>query len=350
MEFSRLGLRVVAVSREAEIITLSSALFYPWSYYLIKTEDEFYASLEKIMRSVVAEFPPKQHTVIICFADEENLLRFTQTSVIEDDEELEEFLLGKKIMPDTNNYISDMQVCGTSISELKKTQDVIVSSTPRKFCQGFMDMLEELGYELEALDYPANALSTIYENFCVEVADKHEILISLGWENSVFSIYFNGSLRFSHYLNFRFYDFVNLLIGHMQMSEEQAKSFVEKEFFPVFFKEKHSEIALNDDVINESSNWLSFLLNEIKTLQAFYITKIMEWKIEKLDNLYFTGMEQNYPVLCKYISDSMIGMPVRKVRVFEHIQMPEELQAKIVADNSEYMLSSAICLALRHLK
>jgi Tfp pilus assembly PilM family ATPase len=212
-----------------------------------------------------------------------------------------------------------------------------------------MDVLEELGYELEALDYPCNAMTAVYENFCeLEEDDKHDVLISLGWETSVISIYFNGALRFSHYLNFRFYDFVSLLVGQMQMGEDQARIFVESEFFPVFFKEKQSEVPLNDDVLNETGNLLSFLLDEIKRAIAFYVTKTMEWKIEKIDRLYFMGMEFAYPSLRKYISDFMIGVPVRTVRLFDHIKMPDELKAKIEAEKSENFLSGTVSLALRH--
>ena len=49
-----------------------------------------------------------------------------KTGIIEDEEELEEYLLAKKIMRNQDVWISEASILGPSISEEKDCQDVMV--------------------------------------------------------------------------------------------------------------------------------------------------------------------------------------------------------------------------------
>jgi Tfp pilus assembly PilM family ATPase len=351
IETSRMGMRVISMSMVEENIQINKALNFWWSGNIYKTPEDYEQEIEKALRSISAEFPPKQHSVVYCHTDADNTQRFVQTAVIEDEEELEEFLFSKKMMPDATKYLSDMYVSGPSISDFKKSQDVMVYSMRKDFAQPVMDTLEDLGYELEALEFPANSLSGVYEYLVDEDSQtENDVLINIGWDHTSVGFFHNGELRMGHYLSFGLRWFVDILVNKLQMEEQQALTYVMGEFFPVLFREAAPTMEIPEDLLEAAGEELVTFLDELQRLIGFYKSNVMEFKVENIGRFVFTGLEVQMPQLQKYVTDYFIGIPAVEVGLFDFLTFPDEVKSKWDAEGMAYWMHVPVGLAIRNLE
>ena len=196
IESSDMGLKALSLEVSEESISIEKSFFSPWSLFLSQTEDDFSANLDTVMKSLTSYCAPKEYSVVYCCGDSSNLNQWTQTGIIEDEEELEEFLLSRKIMRDQNVWISEASILGASISDEKECQDVMVQMIKSQVAQLAMDTIEEAGYELEAIEFLPNAFSSFYDYYCEEGRTNTDALMSLGWETSVLNIFYDIPLLF----------------------------------------------------------------------------------------------------------------------------------------------------------
>jgi Tfp pilus assembly PilM family ATPase len=349
VEISRMGLRLLSLAMEEEKIQITNGAYFWWTYSLLESETEFQEVLEKTMRQVINQFPPKQFSVIFCVSDFHNQQRFVQTGVIEDEEELESFLLSKKYMPDSEKYLSDMTVTGNSVSELKKSQDVMIYSIPKDLAQTVMDSLEEAGYELEALEYPSNQLVSFYDYLCQEGRTAHDMVISMDWELSTVSFFYEGELRFSHFLSYRLYDLVDVLVKKAQLDEKQAISIVKDKFFPALFKEAEAS-EISQEILEHAGEELACFMDELLRTVAFYCCRTMEFKMEQVGRIIFCGLERNIEPLKNYICESFVGIPHSSIDVWEYVSMSDELKARFDKEDWYEPLRSTVGLGMRYLE
>jgi len=350
VECSNIGLRALQlVVTEEEEMVIEKAFFAPWSYFLPQTEDDFLANFDTILKSLSAYCPPKQYSVYFCASDPSNYDRWIQTSKIEDEEELEEYLLGKKVMKSEENWNSEAIILGDSVSELKSAQDVLMHAHKRDFAQNCMDSLEDQGYELEALDFPTQGLAAYYDFYLEEGRPAHDVMISIGWENSILAIFHDGKLRFSHHLNFRLCDFMVLIKDKMQLDEQTATSITRNELFDVVLAGAASSSGLMEEITDEVKEELEYLLDEIKRLFAFYVARVIEWKIEGIERIMFFGIEARIEALYNYLA-SAFTVPCNRIIPLDSMNYSEEARARIEKEGSIEHLVNAFGLALRHLE
>ena len=348
VDASRLGLKVLQLLVEEDSIKIEKVFYAPWSFYLSETEDDFLANLDTVLKSLTSSFPGKQHSVIFCFSDPSNLTRWYQTSVIEDEEELEEYLLGKKVMRSQEEYHSDFIVAGESISDIKKAQDVLIHSVHGYLSQNVMDAFEERGFELETLDFPVNAQTSFYEYFCEEGRTPHDAMISIGWETSSLSIFCNNEIRFTHYLNFRLCEFSELLMHKMQIDEGTAQHIVRTDLFEVLLNNGTSQYPIPEDCLTEIKEELAYLVNEIERVFAFYVARVLEWKIERVERIIYAGMETYIDPLHTYLS-SYFKVPSSTISPITSLGFSSEAQMKMDEHGCYEHFNTALGIFLRHL-
>ncbi|PCJ18746.1 MAG: hypothetical protein COB02_09950 [Candidatus Cloacimonadota bacterium] len=321
------GLRALKLSKE-EDSKIESVFLAAWPYRLAKEEEDFVDQLKKSLKSLAAQFSPKQHSVIVCATDHSNRQKFFQTVVIEDEEELEDFLLTKKIMPNEEDFVSEVHLIGKSISEIKNSQDILIQSVFRFPAQDAMDALEELGYELDSLEYSSNSLAPYYEAYYDEDSKSHDVLLSMDWETCIYNVYYQGELRFSHCIAFNLSSFVDLIIQKMELDENSAMLLVQDELFSFVLKDKPSQYDIPEDVVNEIKAELEYLKTELDRCKAFYISRVLEWKIENISKIICTGILAEIPVLVDYIKDNL-DIPVTSYKPVEQMNLSEEVEAKL---------------------
>ena len=347
IESSDMGLRALALQVTEDSITIDKSFFSPWSLFLSQTEDDFAANLDTVMKSLVTYCSPKEYAVVYCCGDSSNWNQWTQTGIIEDEEELEEFLLSRKIMRDQEAWISEASILGPSISEEKECQDVLVQMIKSQVAQLAMDTIEEAGYELEAIEFLPNSFASFYDYYCEEGRSNTDALLSLGWETSVISIFNDNKLRFSYYLNFRLSDYVVLIMQKMQLDEASAMELVNGELFNVVINGSASENNIMPQIIDEVKVELDCLMDEIQRVFAFYIAKVVEWKIENVDRIIFMGMETRIEPLYNHLS-TCFQVPITQIDPMNNVEFSVEAATRVEKDNSKDILTTSFGLALRY--
>ena len=347
IESSDMGLRALGLEVTEESITINKSFFSPWSLFLSQTEEDFAANLNTVMKSLRTYCSPKEYSVVYCCGDSSNWNQWTQTGIIEDEEELEEFLLARKIIRDQEAWISEASILGPSISEEKECQDVIIQMIKSQVAQLAMDTIEEAGYELEAIDFLPNSFTSFYDYYCEDGRTNTDALISLGWETSVLSIFNDNQLRFSYCLNFRLSDYVVLIMQKMQLDEASAIEIVYGELFDVALKGSTSESNIMPQIIDEVKVELDCLIDEIRRVFAFYITKVVEWKIENIERIVFMGVETRIEAIYDHLN-FCFQMPMTKIDPMNNVEYSVEAATRIEKDNSKDILTTSFGLALRY--
>ena len=347
VESSDMGLRALSLEVTEESITIEKSFFSAWSLFLSQTEDDFTANLDTVMKSLTSYCSPKEYAVVYCCGDSSNWNQWTQTGVIEDEEELEEYLLAKKIMRDQDVWISEASILGPSISEEKECQDVMVQMIRSQVAQIAMDTLEEAGYELEAIEFLPNTFSSFYDYYCEEGRTNTDALISIGWETSVLNIFHENQVRFSYCLNFRLSDYVILIMQKMQLDETSAMQIVYGELFEVVINGSDSQSNIMPQIIDEVRVELNCLIDEIQRAFAFYITKVVEWKIENIERIIFMGIELRIEPIYEYLK-SQLRIPTVKIDPMNNVEYSVEAASRIENDNSKDILATSFGLALRY--
>lgn len=348
VESSNIGLRAIGLEVTEDSITIEKAYYSSWSLFLSQTPDDFSAKLSTVMKSLASYCSPKEYSVVYCCSDSNNWNHWAQTALIEDEEELEEYLISKKIIRDPELWISDSMILGNSISSEKESIDVLVQMVKSENAQLVMDILEESGYELEAIEFLPNALISFYEYYCDENRTNHDAIISIGWENSVVSIFHDNQLRFSYFLNFRLSDFTVLLIQKMQLDESTAMDIVKSELFDVVLGDQANNRDLMPQILDEVKLELEFLQDELKRVFAFYVTKVMEWKIEGIERVVFAGHEVNMNSLHNFIS-TQISVPSVTISPIDNVDYSAEVSSKLEGSDSSQFLNNTFGLSLRHI-
>lgn len=348
IESSDMGLRALSLEVTEESITIEKSFFSPWSFFLSQTEEDFTANLDTVMQSLANYCSPKEYSVVYCCGDSSNWNQWTQTGVIEDEEELEEFLLSRKIMRDQEVWISEASILGSSISEEKECQDVMVQMIKSQIAQLVMDTIEEAGYELEAIEFLPNAFSSFYDYYCEEGRTNTDALISLGWETSVLNIFHENQVRFSYCLNFRLSDYVVLIMQKMQLDEASAIEIVYSELFEVVINGAESQSNIMPQIIDEVRVELDCLIDEIQRAFAFYVTKVVEWKIESVERIIFMGIEIRIDAIFEYLN-SQLRIPASKIDPMNNVEYSAEAASRIENDNSKDILTTSFGLALRYI-
>jgi Tfp pilus assembly PilM family ATPase len=339
------GIRALKLSKD-EDSTIQSVFLSAWPYRFSKEEEDFTDQLAKSLKPLAAQFPPKQHSVVVCSTDHSNRQRFIQTAIIEDEDELEDFLLTKKIIPSEDDYISEVHVVGPSISEIKKSQDVLIQSVFRFPAQDTMDALEELGYELESLEYPTNSLAPYYENYYDEGSEAHDVVLAMDWETCIYNVYHHGELRFSYCIPFKMSKFVELIIAKMQLDENSSILLVQNNLFNHVIKNEPCPHEIPEDIVEEIKEEVEFLKHELDKCRAFYISRALEWKIEDVSKVICTGLLAEIPVLVEQIKESL-SIPVTTYKPVEEMTLTEEVEAKLKG-GLHYQFNCVLGLALAY--
>lgn len=347
VESSDMGLRAIGLNVTDQSIEVSKAFFSPWSLFLSQSQDEFYTKLSTVIKSLVSYCPQKEFSVVYCCSDSSNWNHWVQTANMEE-EELDEYLLSKKIIRDPEVWISDTNILGNSVSEEKQGLDVMVQMVKSEIAQLVMDSLEEAGYELEAIEFVPNSLISFYEYYCEEGRSNHDVILSIGWENSMISIFHNAQLRFSYFLNFRLRDFVVLLMQKMQLDEVSAKTIVREELFDVILSGKPNTSEIMPEVLEEVGIELKFVIDELNRVFAFYVTNVMEWKIEGVERIIFSGTEVKIKSLQDYFS-GQLALPISTLEPMANVEFTDEAHARIQKNKSTEFLWNTFGLALRHI-
>ncbi len=347
-EASRMGLRGLSLESDGERLVVDKAVVLSWPHHLSQSPDEFSQALESMTQSLAEQFSPKQHTVVFCASDASNFDRYVQTPVIEDEEELEEFLQGRKIMNQEEN-LSDIHRVGPSVTELKTSQDLLIHSVNKNLAQAVMDVIEDAGYELEALEFPANAMSAHYDYFCTEGRTDQDAMVSIGWEISHLSIFREGQLAFSHFLNFRLVDFVELLMRKLELDEDTAKTLTRDDLLQVLLEGKESRYTYPEDVLAEVRTELEYLADELKRAMAFYVSRVMEWKIEGIERLIFSGIETEIGPLYNYLA-SGFPVPATSVKPVSQVELSDQVCAKLQGVAAREELTLSLGLGLRYIE
>jgi Tfp pilus assembly PilM family ATPase len=349
VDTSLLGLRGIFVNQEnEEEPVLEKAFSSRWSSHLTKSPDDFEKNLQATLKSFAAYFPPRQFLVTFCSSDPSNREKFVQIQNIDEEDELEEYLISKKLMKASEDFLTDVHVIGPSISEIKSHQDLIIHSVQRELAQYVMDTLEETGYELEALEFPSNSLIPFHNLFCEQAENQTDALVYIGWEVSMVSVFFGGVRRFSHMLNFRLLDLMRLLVDKLGVDEDFALQLVREELFEVLLDGKEGRVQYPEDLMNEIREEMDYLLDELKRSLIFYSARVVEWKVEAVDRIFFTGLETRIDPFYNLIASSF-PIPSKRIVPIEEIRFSDEVNAKIPkgAERDDFTLSFG--LALRHL-
>jgi Tfp pilus assembly PilM family ATPase len=347
-EASRMGLRGLLLESDGELLVVDKAVSLSWPHHLSQSPDEFAQQLTSMTQSLAEQFSPKQHTVVFCASDASNMDRYIQTPVIEDEEELEDFLQGRKLM-NTEEHLSDIHRVGPSISELKSSQDILIHSVHKNLAQSVMDAIEDAGYELEALEFPANAMIGYYDYFCTEGRTDHDAMISIGWEVSQLSIFREGHLAFSHILNFRLSDFMGLLMRKLELDESTAKELTRNDLLQVLLEGKESRYTYPEEVLAEVRTDLEYLADELKRVVAFYVCRVMEWKIEGIERLIFTGMETEILPLYNYLASGFL-VPATSINPVSEIEFSDQVSAKFQDTAAREVFCLSLGLGLRYIE
>lgn len=339
------GIRALKLSND-EDSTIQSVFLSAWPYRLSKEEEDFTDQLTKSLKTLAVQFPPKQHSVVVCSTDHSNRQRFIQTAIIEDEEELEDFLLTKKIIPNEDDFISEVHVIGTSISEVKKSQDVLIQSVFRFPAQDTMDALEELGYELESLEYATNSLAPYYEAYYDEESESHDVVLAMDWETCIYNVYYHGELRFSHCIPFKMSSFVELIIAKMELDENSSILLVQNNLFAHVLNNEPCPHEIPQDIVDEIKAEVVYLKHELEKCRAFYISRAMEWKIEDVSKIICTGLLAEIPVLVEKIKEDL-NIPVTSYKPVEEMALTDEVEAKLKG-GIHYQFNCLLGLALAY--
>ena len=62
--------------------------------------------------------------------------------------------------------------------------------------------------------------------------------------------------------------------------------------------------------------------------RAFYISRVLEWKIEEVSKIICTGLLAEIPVLIETIKEGM-SIPVTDYKPVEQMNLSEEVEAKL---------------------
>lgn len=348
IDLSLTGMRGLTLGENLEEVSIDKAYEVRWPYHLSKSPEDFEAKLNEVIKSFASYFPPRQYLVTFCSTEPSNRERFVQLQMIDDEEEMEEFLLSKKLMKNQNEFLSDIHVIGPSISEIKSSQDILIHSCSRELPQYVMDTLEETGYELEALEFPSNSLSYIHNLLCEPKDGSLDAVIYIGWEISMISIFHGETRRFSHMLNFRFMDFLKRMIDKLNIDEEFARALIQEELFDVVLGGKPGKVQYPEDFLNEVREEIAYLKDELKRVLAFCLTRVLEYKVENVDRIFFVGIEGRIQTFYNNIAGSF-PIHSKSILPIDEINLSEEVKAKIVDVHRRDSFSVCLGLALRQL-
>ncbi len=346
VEVSATGMRAVQMIRDENVPKVVNAFCQSWPHRLILSEDEFAGRLEKVVQELSLVFPPKQHSVVFCCTDATNMERIVQGPVIEDEEELEEWLLQKKVMPSQDDYISDFSVMGDSLSEFKKSQDILVRSVSKKVAQVAMDALEEGGYELEALEYPSNVLNSLHGLWFPDSGQEHEIMFHIGPEISVMAFYLNGVPRFSHVLNFSLMSYLDHLIEKAGMEPEMARKFILEGILPVLYDGAPNPI--DEESIQPIRNDFQWLVAEIQRVSSYYYCRVLEWQGIRANRVLCSGLEAYSPGFQQVLRDQL-QTSVDAFSLMESVGASEDIAARLGMDQWGSVILWATGLGTRYM-
>jgi len=348
VDLSLTGLRGLSISENDGEPVLEKAYSVRWSHHITQSPDDFEKSLGAAIKSFASYFPPRQYLVTFCCTEPSNKERFLQVQSIDDEEELEEYLLSKKLMKNQEDFLSDVHVIGPSISEIKSSQDLLIHSVNREIAQYVMDTLEEAGYELEALEFPSNALVPFYQQFCEPTEDSTDAVVYIGWEISMVSIFVGESRRFSHMLNFKLLDFLELMVEKLSIDSDFARELIQDEIFDVLLNGKEGRVQYPEDLLTEIREELDYLIDELKRTLVYYSARVVEWKIEGIDRIFFMGTEARIEPFYNLIASSF-PIPSKKVLPIEEIRFSDEVGARVPQGPQRDEFTIGFGLALRHL-
>ncbi|MBW7876261.1 MAG: hypothetical protein H3C47_09775 [Candidatus Cloacimonetes bacterium] len=342
MDVSSTGVRVAKVVLDNEVPFLKSAWVQGWNHRLSLSEEDFANHLNKVMKDLTNQFPAKQHSIVFLCSDGSNTQKFVQTANISDEDELEEFLISKKHYPDVEEYLSDNLVIGESVSEVKKTQDIMVRSVSKNIAQSAMDALEKSGYELEGLEYVGNALDAIYSLWYPDSGLEQEMLMHVSEEGVYLNFYRGGVLRFGYTINLNQIALIDSLVEKGHMERDRSRKLMMGDFFSSFY-EGENLLSLPPDLLLEFKALMEWFESELKRAVAFYLCRVLEWHAPSLHRVILTGQETRSNGFLEKMR-AMFQCPVEVFSLYENLGIVPDLKARMAWEEwgSQMLIASSL--------
>ena len=141
---------------------------------------------------------------------------------------------------------------------------------------------------------------------------------------------------------------LNFVMQKMQLDEASAMAIVYGELFEVVLNGSESQSSIMPQIIDEVRVELDCLIDEIQRAFAFYITKVVEWKVESIERVIFMGVELRIDAIFEYLN-SHLSIPVAKIDPMNNVEYSVEAASRIEKDNSKDILTTSFGLALRYI-
>ena len=156
------------------------------------------------------------------------------------------------------------------------------------------------------------------------------------------------SRRFSHMLNFRLLDFLKRIVEKLNVDEDFARDLIEKELFDVVLAGKASKIQYPEDFLHEVREEIAYLKDELKRVLAFCYARVLEWKVDSVNRIFFVGVEGR---IKSFYNDIATTFPIYSKSIFpvSEVSISEEAGAKITDVHRRDSLTIGLGLALRHI-
>jgi type IV pilus assembly protein PilM len=217
------------------------------------------------------------------------------------------------------------------INRVRNKQEIFLAVAPQQIVNDFYEVIAKAGLIMDSLE--VEPLAIIRALIGKQIAKKCILIADIGSQTSNFSIFENGSIRFTH----------NTLIGGRAQTEILAK------YFNIDFakaEELKVNLPRNSQSQNQIKKVLAPLLNniadEIKRSIGFYEEQFRK----KIDLILLCGGGANLLDIEKYLSRALnmkveIGNPWTNVTIYP---------LKIVPRDEIPIYTEAIGLALRNIR
>lgn len=339
---STTGVRVLRVGMEGETPHVYKAWCSNWPHRLSRTEEDFTAHLGKVVKEMQNLFAPKAHSVVFMASDASNQQKLVQTAPMEDEDELEEFLISKKHYPDPENYLSDNLVLGSTVSEVKKSQDILVRTVSKQIAQTGMDALEQGGYELEGLEFAPNAIDAVYGLWFPESGLEQELVMHVSPEAVYLNFYWNGALRFGHTISLSQVNWLDMLFEKGQIEFDKSLKWLKGDLFASFFPAQNV-YKLPEDLFLGFKAEFEWLVEEIYRSVSFYLCRVLEFQAPLLHRIILTGQEQRSSEFIELLRQRF-GCSVEVFSILENMGVSADIQSRMAWDawGSEVLLGMGL--------
>ena len=141
---------------------------------------------------------------------------------------------------------------------------------------------------------------------------------------------------------------LELMVEKLSIDSDFARELIQDEIFDVLLNGKEGRVQYPEDLLTEIREELDYLIDELKRTLVYYSARVVEWKIEGIDRIFFMGTEARIEPFYNLIASSF-PIPSKKVLPIEEIPFSDEVGARVPQGPQRDEFTIGFGLALRHL-